>query len=205
MIRKVYGNSYEVEGKNTTSGEKVRWFFHKTHINQITTEKDSKNKNKDYLEQKLKPELDVDQILPWNLRIKEFNYFDGIPLVLPLHDNIGSVSLSWSTLRAGATIEGTIKEIFEEDYVVIEINSFISGRVYRTHLTDVPQNRISKKIKSSIGKKMTFKIWKVVQDKKILELTKKESILKDKVFIPIYFEDPKVKNGAKITGVAIRK
>ena len=205
IVRKVYGNSYEVEAEKASTGDKVRWFFHKNHIIEVSNEKDAKNKSKEYLDFKAKAELDVGQNLEYDLRVKEFNYFDAIPIVLPLHDKLGGSSINWNTLRGGVTIEGTIKDISEEDFVVVEINNFITGRIYRTHLTDVPQNRISKKIKNSIGKKMTFKIWKAIQDKKVLELTKKESILKDKVFVPTSFDDPRVKNGVKLTGVAIAK
>lgn len=135
------------------------------------------------------------------MRIKEFNYFDNIPIASALDEINKKSVLSWDTITAGDTVNVTIKDIVGDEYVNVSINEFMNGRLYREHLTDIPQNKISKKIKGSIGEQLTVKVWNVIKHKKIIEFTMKESIVKDKVFVPNDFDDPRVSKGTEITGI----
>ena len=200
VTENIYGNSYLVEGESENTSETIKCFMHKMHVS--IEVKASKNKNKRVrAENKGMIQLKVGEKLHCKARIKEFNYFDGIPIVQPLIETDGKPLVTWETVSGGMTVEGIIKDIVDEEYVNISINEFVSGRLYREHITDVPQKRISKKIKSSIGQKITLKVWKVVQHKRILELTGKESLIKEKQFVPTEYEDPRVSTGIEITGV----
>ena len=200
VTENIYGNSYLIEGESENTNETIKCFMHKMHVS--TDVKLSKNKNKRVrTENKGMIQLKVGEKLHWKVRIKEYNYFDGIPIVQPLTDTDTKPLVTWETVTGGMTVEGVIKEIIDEEYVNIAVNEFISGRLYREHITDVPQKRISKKIKSSIGQKITLKVWKVVQHKRIIEFTAKETLLKEKIFMPTEYDDPRVSTGIEITGV----
>jgi ribosomal protein S1 len=178
--------------------------LHQNHIAAAVKYKEgAKKRTKDILDKKSKiiEGFEVGETLKCNIRIKEFNYFDNIPLASTLEGINESAVLSWDTIKGGITVQGTIREAVDDNYIVVDLNDKIFGRVYKYHLSDAPQKHINKKIKESIGKKMTFKTWSSINDKEILELTKKESIVKSTVFVPSDIEDPKIVNGVKITGV----
>jgi len=203
VISNVYGNSYVVEGESESNGEKIQCFMHKMHVSpdvKAHKGKDIKRK-RTILDRKEKVGLSAGEKIHCNVRIKEFNYFDGLPLVSSLHEINDKPVISWDTLTGGVTVEATVKDIVGDEYAIVDINEFISGRLYRDQITDVPQKRISKKIKASIGKQITVKVWKVIKSKKILEFTMKESLINDKVFVPTDFDDPRVCKGVEITGV----
>lgn len=204
VVKKVYGKSYLVEGDSTTTGQKVQCFLHQNHIAAAVNLKEgNKRAQKDILKLHEKGELEVGEQLQCNVRIKEFNHFDNMPIASSLQGINEGVVLSWDTIKGGITVEGTIREIVEDNYLVVDINEHIFGRVHKMHLADAPIKRINKKFKNSIGKKMTFKTWKAIGDKEILELTMKESIVKEKVFVPKDIDDPRIKNGVKLSGVLV--
>jgi hypothetical protein len=203
VIKKIFGLSYKVEGESVETGEKYECFLHQNHIAAaVEIKKKDRKRPKDFLEDNDKS-LEPGETLQCNIKIKEFNYFDNVPVASTLEGINQSTVLSWETVTGGITVEGTIREIVEDSYIVVDINDKIFGRVYKFHLTDTPQKHIPKKLKNSVGKKMTFKTWKVENGEEILELTKKESIIKEKVFVPRDMDDPMVKNGVKLTGVMV--
>lgn len=225
VVKKVYGKSYLVEGESIESEKKIQCFLHQNHIAAAlslklarqnkpgaqvenkssgkNTQEGGKKRKKEEVNSKELPGFEVGEPLGCNIRIKEFNYFDGLPIASSLEGINESAVLNWDNVKGGITVEGTIREVVEDNYVVVDINEDIFGRVYRAHLSDAPQKTISKKLKNSVGKKMTFKTWKADSKNEILELTKKESIVKDKVFVPSDIDDSKVRNGVKLTGTLI--
>ncbi|CAI2362226.1 unnamed protein product [Moneuplotes crassus] len=199
VLKKVYGHSYIVQGESTETGDILKCFLHQNHIAAaVKIQENKKKRTKDAFEKK--KEFEVDEKLHCNVRIKEFNYFDNIPIVSSMEGINENVVLNWDTVKGGITVEGTIRETVDDNYFVVDLNDQIFGRVYKTHISDAPQKKINKKLRSTKGK-ITMKTWKVISDSEILELTMKESIVKNKVFTPLNLDDPMIKNGVKMTGV----
>lgn len=109
--------------------------------------------------------------------------------------------LSWESLHGGDVIKGEVIRQEGENYVVVKINDFIEGRVYREHLSDIPLKKIPKSFATNIGKKMKFRILFVNQEQKIVELTLKDLLIRNKKKMPLSFNE--VEHGRKFTGVIV--
>lgn len=196
ILKRIYGNCCLIEAENPETKNTVRCFLYQKPLSkgvEFTEDPEDRKRSKGD-KQKVFQE---NEKLKFDLVVNEFNYLDGVPIVATMDDTI----TGWHSLKGGLTVEGTISEVVDDEYLVVDINDTIFGRIYKHHLTDVPQKHIPKKYKHSVGKKMNFKIWYANDGPKILELTKKETLLKDKVFIPTTFDDPRVTNKTKITGM----
>lgn len=201
VLKKAYGGAYIVEGQSTETGNKITGFLHQNHIAAAVKFKESgRKRKKDLIESRKKEGFEIGEVLKCNVRIKEFNYFDNTPIVSSMEGINESAVLNWDNIKGGITVEGIIREVVEDNYIVVDLNDKIFGRVYKAHLTDAPSKHISKKLKSSVGGKITLKTWNAATDKEILELTKKDAIVKERVFTPTDIDDPKIKNGVKMTG-----
>ena len=57
--------------------------------------------------------LDVGQVLP-EVRVKEFNFFDGTPILSMLTSIVKSSSLDYKTLAVGQCLTGVIESVRAE-------------------------------------------------------------------------------------------
>ncbi len=64
------------------------------------------------------------------LRVKEINYFDGTPIVSSLETILNKGILDWSSLKPGKPLKVNVKGVVGENYLEVEINDFITGRIY---------------------------------------------------------------------------
>jgi len=54
--------------------------------------------------------LDVGQVLP-EVRVKEFNFFDGLPILSMIDSVVKSSSLDYKTLAVGEFLTGKIESV----------------------------------------------------------------------------------------------
>ena len=204
VVNHIQGKSYLVEGKLKSSGEKIRCMVNKKFNQADITDK--KGKTVDKKRARFQSRLySAGATLPGKIKITEYNYFDRRAIAIPIDEMDEQSSMSWNTIKAGDTLKVTVKEIIDEEYVNVEVNDHIYGKIYREQISDHPQKKISKKLKTSLGKQVQVKVWKVKKDRKILELTMKESVLGNKAFVPSDYDDPRVSKGTEFTGMVFKE
>jgi len=125
-------------------------------------------------------ELKQDQELG-KVRIKEFNYFDGMPILSNKQEILESQALEYSSLTPGLDVKGKITEV-KETFVVVALSDFVKGRLYLEHMADVPIKIIPPKLQK-VGKSVKLRVFSVDAEKKMVEFTKKESLLKEDLLI----------------------
>ena len=133
--------------------------------------------------------------------MKEINYFDHRAIASSLDAVIHKSLLSWTELKAGDVVWGEVKSLEGEKYAIVKLNEFIEGWVYREHLSDIPLKKIPKSFSTNIGKKMKFRVLSVDAEKKVLELTLKDLLIRGKKKMPMNFDE--VEHGKKFAGVIV--
>lgn len=135
-------------------------------------------------------ELEVGDELTCKLQVKEINHFDHVPIVKALNDTPEETNLiTWENINGGDLVKAEVLKIEGDEYVTVKLNSFISGRVYKEHLSDIPLKKIPKSFSTNIGKRLKMKVLSIDKLNKTIELTLKELILKGKKKMPLNFDD----------------
>ena len=137
------------------------------------------------------------------MKIKEINYFDSLPLVTSKALEMSKEVLNWSDLKAGQAVRGLIQKI-ETDYILVKINNFIFGRVYKEHLTDFPMPKIPTSYETNVGHKVKLRIMSVNSRLKRLELSLKDSLVKNRKKMPVGPNDENLLSpGHKFSGIVV--
>ena len=88
----------------------------------------------------------------------------------------------------------------EKDYVKLRVNQFIMGNLHIEQMADTPLKTMPPKF-TEVGKEVTVRILNVKADKRFVEFTKKDSLMKEDA--PVFLSQRDVKIGDKIVGVVV--
>lgn len=137
------------------------------------------------------------------VRIKEFNFFDGAPILSMLPTVVKSSSLDYKTLAVGECLTGTIESVHANEAnkrVVIKLGDFVKGVLSLEHMADHPLKVIPPKF-TQVGKEIKVRVFSI-QGRQV-ELTKKDSLMKDAV--PVYTSLSDLRSGMKLQGLVVGK
>ena len=153
------GDQDDEETKDPSSDEaKKRAMKKAKHAKRQRKEKDSSkivNDDKDDL-------LDIGQVLP-EVRVKEFNFFDGKPILSMKMDIVKSSSLDYKSLAIGECMTGTIESVNANDaqkHIVLKLGDFVKGTLSLDHMADHPLKVIPPKF-TQVGKEIKVRIFNV--------------------------------------------
>ena len=144
--------------------------------------------------------LEINQIIS-EVRVKEYNYFDGLPLLSMMPSVVKSESLSYKTLAVGAFHTGTIESVVADGAqkrVILKIGDFVKGTLPLEQMADHPLKVIPPKF-TQLGKQIKVRVFSVNQRQ--VELTKKDSLMKESV--PIYTSLSDLRAGMALHGVVV--
>lgn len=133
------------------------------------------------------------------VRVKEFNFFDLMPILSLKEDLISGGSLDYASLELGSTHQAIIESINEtKKEVILRLNDFVKGVLSIQHMADNPLKVIPPKFKK-VGKETKVRVFS--KDGRSVVFTKKESLLKDDV--PVVTKPTDLKTGDKFLGVLV--
>lgn len=75
------------------------------------------------------------------VRVKEYNYFDKVPILSMLPSVVQSESLSYRTLTVGAFHTATIESVADDPSarrIILKIGDFVKGVLPIEHMADHP-------------------------------------------------------------------
>ena len=151
--------------------------------------KEKKEENINNEIENLIPEIEIGQKFK-NVIIKEYNYFDDIPIITALNKND---LLTYSSIKVGQIVQCKIKQINIDD-IDITINNFINGKIPLFQITDFPLKKIPKKFK--VGMEINARIFIYNEQTKNLILTMKETLMDEN--IKLYNNINEIKEGEEI-------
>ena len=144
--------------------------------------------------------LTVGEILE-KVRIKELNFFDGMPIVTLKDEIVGSSALNFSSLQVGGFVQAKIDSVDESRKVVtLSLNEFVKGTLSLDHIGDMPLKTIPPKFKT-IGKEIKVRVFNI--EGRHVEFTKKDKLMKEKT--PVFGQMSEVNKGDKLYGVVAFK
>lgn len=145
--------------------------------------------------------LDIGKVLP-EVRVKEFNYFDGMPILSMMPNVVANGSpLDYKNLRSGDTHTATIDSVDSVNKkVILKLNDFVKGFLNLEHMADHPLKVIPPKF-TTIGKEIKVRVFNI--DGRHVEFTKKDSLLKEDA--PVYQGTSELSAGNKLLGVVVSK
>ena len=72
-----------------------------------------------------------------SVKIKEINYFDGIPVLSSRDSVLASSSLNYSMIKAGEFFNAKIEKVnLAKHYITLSINQFVKGNLHLEHMAD---------------------------------------------------------------------
>lgn len=135
-------------------------------------------KKPDYKDQAI---LNVGEVID-KIRVKELNYFDGLPVLTMRGTIVGSSALDYASLQVGGFVKATIDSINQARGVVtLQLNDFVKGQLTLEHMAEHPVKTIPHKL-AVVGKEIKVRVFNV--DGRAVEFTKKETLMKEKT--PVY-------------------
>ena len=147
--------------------------------------------------------LDIGQVLP-EVRVKEYNFFDRMPILSMIASTVKSHSLNYKTLAVGECMTGTIESVHANEAikrVVIKLGTgFVKGILSLEHMADHPLKVIPPKF-TKVGKEIKVRVFNI--EGRQVELTKKDSLMKDSV--PVYTALSDIRPGMKLQGLVVGK
>jgi ribosomal protein S1 len=144
--------------------------------------------------------LQVGKTIP-AVRIKEFNFFDGRPVLSMKEDVLGAPVLDYNSLKVGETVFATIDSINPvTKSVTLKISDFVRGILPIEHMAEHPVKVIPPKL-TEVGKQIKVRVF-ALEDRQLV-FTKKDTLLKDKV--TVFASSDAAKKGDKLYGVVVGK
>ena len=70
-------------------------------------------------------ELEVGDELSEPLVIKEFNYFDNIPIAM--ESSTEQDLITWDSIKGGDIVKAEVESIENDSYIIVKLNSFMKG------------------------------------------------------------------------------
>jgi len=192
--KQLYGDSYLINMQQ--SG--LIGFLHKAHTaeeKKVDAEEDEAEAKQ--TERKL---FDVGHVFE-SVKIKEINYFDGMPILSARSSVLGSQSLNYSLIKAGEFFSAKIEKVnVSKQYVSLSINQFVRGNLYLEHMADNALKVMPPKFQE-VGKEIRVRVLNVDSSKRALEFTKKDTLMKQDT--PVFNSYRDVKKGDKVIGVIV--
>ncbi len=116
-----------------------------------------------------------------SVKVKEFNYFDGV--YLALLDSAPAELVTWQNIEVGQILTATVDKVVAGDpkkgpHILVKINQFLSGVLPLEHMADRPMAHIPEKL-AQAGKQITVRVFSVSKLTKTLILTKKKLFMKE--------------------------
>mmetsp|Transcript_3298 Transcript_3298/g.3862 ORF Transcript_3298/g.3862 Transcript_3298/m.3862 type:complete len:324 (-) Transcript_3298:297-1268(-) len=221
--RKVFGNSYQLRLQNSPM---LLGMLHKSNIpkpedllaeeaDQADEEtkdlsSDDAKKRAKAIKKKTNKSIgtDKDNLLEVGstvpiVRVKEFNFFDRMPILSMLPQVVQAESLDYKTLTVGAIHQATIEKVITDEAnkrVILKIGDFVKGVLSLDHMADHPLKVIPPKF-TQIGKQIKVRVFSVNQLRRAVELTKKDTLMKESVPIATSYND--VRPGTAVYGVVV--
>jgi ribosomal protein S1 len=184
VSKHLYGNSYQVD-----LGSGIHGFLHKIQVS-------DQDQNDESSQKRASEELmDIGQVLD-EVRVKEWNYFDGVPVISAKEGAQGDKILNYHMVTPGMYLSATIQSVnASKGLIVLSVNDFIKGHLHIEHMADNPIKTMPPKL-TEVGKTIQVRVLSVDQAKRYIEFTKKDSFMKDSA--QVYNSYKEVKNGDKV-------
>lgn len=137
--RIAFGTSYVIHLSDSQTG-----FLHKSHL-PVSDKPEQKNveeeesKKKDKKKKKTdSDDLTVGSVIE-KVRVKEINFFDGVPLLSMKSEIVASPALDYNSLEIGQFVNATIESVNElRKTITLRINDFVKGTLRIEHIADYP-------------------------------------------------------------------
>lgn len=84
--------------------------------------------------------------------------------------------------------------------VVLKVNDFVQGTLFLEHMADQPLKTMPPKF-TEVGKELNLRVLHVDAPTRLIEFTKKDSLMKEDC--PVYKTHRDIKNGDKVVGVVV--
>lgn len=191
IVKNLYGGSYLVR-----LGDKdVYGFLHKLHLNRDEESKENEN-DEDKEERKVGTKLEIEA------RVKEINYFDGVPMISLKQEVTKPSAVNYQSVKVGQVFEEAIisKVDAEGRFVELKLSEFVTGRLYLEHMAEQPCKLIPAKYQE-LEKTIKVRVFNVNAEKRLLEFTKKDSLMRDDC--PVHESHRDINIGDEITGVVV--
>ena len=222
--RKVFGNSYQIRLQNSPM---VLGLLHKSNIpkpedlegdDADQDDEETKDPSSDEAKKRAKAlkkktnksiGVDKDNLLEVGstipvVRVKEYNYFDRVPILSMLPKIVQSESLDYKTITVGDFHQAQIEQVISDDpsnkRIVLKIGDFVKGVLALEHMADHPLKVIPPKL-AQVGKTIKVRVFSVNQTRRSVEFTKKDTLMKEKVAITSSYND--LRPGSTIYGVVV--
>jgi ribosomal protein S1 len=209
----VFGSSFIVSLKDKLNG-----FLHKSHVDEIPTDateeeekaapkfKPRKTAKGTSIYQRKKPEeealLKVGQVLP-QVRVKENNYFDGMPILSCREDVLKADALNYGQIKVGMVLNATTKGLSKDGKGVnLKVNSFVKGLFPLEHMAEMPLKNIPPKFEET-DKEIKVRVFSVDENSRSIIFTKKDTFMKEDMEDEGMGEISSVKKGHKVMGVVV--
>jgi hypothetical protein len=138
--RIAFGSSFVIHLSDSQTG-----FLHKSHLpvsdkpEQKNVEEEEESKKKDKKKKKTdSDDLTVGSVIE-KVRVKEINFFDGVPLLSMKAEIVASPALDYNSLEIGQFVNATIESVNElRKTITLRINDFVKGTLRIEHIADYP-------------------------------------------------------------------
>lgn len=136
-----------------------------------------------------------------SVKIKEINYFDGVPVLSTRDSVLASSSLNYSMIKAGEFFTAKIEKVnLAKQYISLSVNQFVKGNLNIEHMADNALKVMPPKFQE-VGKEISVRVLNVDSSKRSLEFTKKDSLMRSDA--PVFQSYKEVKKGDKVLGVVV--
>lgn len=144
--------------------------------------------------------MDVGHVFE-SVKIKEINYFDGVPVLSTRDSVLNSSSLNYKMVKVGDFFNAKIEKVnLAKQYITLSINQFVKGTLHIEHMGDNALKVMPPKFQE-VGKEIAVRVLNVDSSKRSLEFTKKDSLMKKDA--PVFQSYKEVKKGDKVVGVIV--
>jgi len=136
-----------------------------------------------------------------NVKIKEINYFDRIPILSMRENILASQPLNYHMIEVGQFYQAKIEKVnLDKKFITLSINDFVKGNLHIEHMADNALKVLPPKFQE-VGKEIRVRALSVDAGKRSLEFTKKDTLMKESS--PVYKSIKEVKRGDKVVGVVV--
>ena len=177
--------------------------MHKTNLTDVVAKEESASENEEEKKQAARPEiLEVGKQLE-QVKIKEINFFDGMPIVSLKKSIFDSEQLNYAMIQVGQYVKAKIEKVnADKMFVTLGINEFVRGNLHLEQMADNPIKVMPPKF-TEVGKEINVRVWSVNPSKRTMEFTKKDCLMKDD--IPVFKSYKEVKKGDKLYCVVVNE
>jgi ribosomal protein S1 len=133
------------------------------------------------------------------VRVKEFNYFDGKPVLSMREDVLNAKALNYESVQIGDVLYAAIDGVNTATKVItLKVSEFVKGVLPLEHMADHPLKVIPPKL-TEVGKQIKVRVFAI--DNRTIIFTKKDTFLKEKC--PVFSSPAEIGKGEKLYGVVV--